>query len=142
MDPVEIRPNKILVKGFAIAVAVIILAVDVYLFTSKSYDGRLILKLVQAGCGIGGLIAAFRIFKKASHKEPFMTLNRYGLTINNGRETLEWSDVQYAMLEETDDHTNIILYGYFGERRVGVSWLDKSPQTIIDLIEAFKAFYH
>lgn len=141
MQPIEIRLNKwkwILMITFLLSG----LAAMFYItFFSGKFDDNTLLKAVTVG-----LIAWLGYWlyfpvRQMIKNEPALTLNKSDITINRKGKPVAylWSQIQGWHIEKDKESSNkyLILETTEGKKSVSISWLEKKPAEIEELIIAY-----
>ena len=142
MQPIEIRLNKwkwILMLTFLLAGQI---AMFYFTFLSGKYDGNTLLKVVTVGVGAWLLYALYFPVKQLIKNEPALILTKSEITISRrGKpDTYLWMQIQGWHLEKDKENSNryLILETAEGKKSYSITWLEKSPAEIEELISEYK----
>lgn len=142
MQPIEIRINKwkwIPMITFLLTGLTVMFYIT---FFSGKFDDNTLLKVVTVG-----LIAWLGYWlyfpvRQMINNEPVLILNKSEITINRkGKPVVYlWSQIQGWHLEKDKENSNryLILETTEGKKSVSITWLEKSPAEIEELIGEYK----
>jgi hypothetical protein len=110
-------------------------------FFSGKFDGNTLLKVVTIGLTAWLLYALYFPLRQLIKKEPVLTLSKSDITINVKRKpvTYLWSQIQGWHIEKDKENSNryLILETTEGKKSVMISWLEKKPAEIEELIISY-----
>ena len=141
MQPIEIRQSKMKLISFIAIMFVSQIGIIYFIFFSKDYNLSTTLKLAYAG--MLALIIYFLYFpiRKLIKNEPVITLTKSEITVNVKRKpiTYLWTQINGWHIEKDKENSNkyLILETTEGKKSVSISWLEKKPAEIEELIIAY-----
>lgn len=142
MESIEIRQNK---KTLIPMLAVLVLALfgmTYYIFLSGRFDNNGTMKLLYVFLTASLIYTIYIPTRKFIKNEPVLKFSNAGLEINEKGKpvSLLWAQVIDWSIEKEEDGGAHYLLIETGEnnRKINISWLDKRPQEIEGLMQAYK----
>ena len=141
MQPIEIRLNKwkwIPMITFLTAGLTVMFYIT---FFSGKFDDNTLLKVVTVGLIVWLLYWLYFPVRQIIKNEPGLILSKSEITINRkGKHvTYLWSQIRSWHIEKDKENSNkyLILETTDGKKSVSISWLEKKPAEIEELISAY-----
>jgi hypothetical protein len=142
MQPIEIRLNKwiwILMLTFLLAGQIVMFY---FTFFSGKFDDNTLLKALTVGLTAWLLYALYFPARQLIKNEPVLILSKSEITINRRGKpiTYLWMQIQDWHIEKDKENSNryLILETTEGKKSVSITWLDKKPAEIEELINEYK----
>ena len=141
MQPIEIRLNKW--KWYPMLTLFVVVQIWVFylLFFSEKYDGKILVKVMYVICASAMLYFARYPVKQLIKNESILTLSKSDITIIEKRKPVAylWSQINNWHIEKDKENSNkyLILETTEGKKSVSISWLEKKPVEIEELIIAY-----
>lgn len=141
MQPIEIRLNKW--KWYPMLTLFVVVQILVFhsVFLSGKYDGNILVKAMYVLCVSAMLYFARYPVRQLIKNEPILILSRSEITTSRRGKpvTYLWSQIQSWHIEKDKETSNkyLILETTEGKKSVSISWLEKKPAEIEELISAY-----
>lgn len=138
MQPIEIRLNKwIWIPMITFLLAGLTMMFYITFFSGK-FDDNTLLKVVTVGLIVWLLYWLYFPVRQIIKNEPVLILNKSEITINRKGKpvTYRWMQIQGWHIEKDKENSNryVILETSEGKKSVSITWLDKKPAEIEELI--------
>ena len=143
MEKIEIRQNKKTLVPMLALLTAALFGTAYYIFFSGKFDNNITVKILYVFLITSLLYAIYIPTKKFFKNEPVLTFSKSEIEINEkGKpvsflwlhvidwkiEKEEYSSTHYLIIETADK-----------KRKVNISWLDKRPSEIEELLQTYKA---
>jgi hypothetical protein len=142
METTEIRQNKKTLIPMLALLAIGFLAGIYYIYFSGKFDNNRTMKIVYAFLSLSLAFTIFIPARKFFKNEPVLTLNNSEIIINEkGRPvSFLWPQIIDWKIEKEEDGGAHYLIIKTAEktRKVNISWLEKSPAEIKELLSLYK----
>lgn len=140
MESIEIRQNKkTLIPVLVIMTISLILVVYVAFFSGEFKNNKTmtffyVFAIVSLAYGI------FIPVRKFLKDEPVLTLNKSEIEINVKGKPVSflWLQVHDWKIEKKDNNSYLIIETSETKKKVDISWLEKTPSEIEELMQTFK----
>jgi len=141
MQPIEIRQSKKKLISFIVIMFVSQIGLVYLIYFSGNYNLSTTLKVAYAGMLAALIYFLYLPVRKLIKNESVITLTKSDITINVKRKpvTYLWSQIQGWHLEKDKENSNwyLILETTEGKKSVMISWLEKKPAEIEELIISY-----
>jgi dipeptide/tripeptide permease len=141
MQPIEIRQSKKKLISFIVIMFVSQIGLVYLIYFSGNYNLSTTLKVAYAGMLAALIYFLYLPVRKLIKNEPVITLTKSDITINVKRKpvTYLWSQIQGWHLEKDKENSNryLILETTEGKKSAHISWLEKKPAEIEELIISY-----
>ena len=121
------------------------IAMFYFTFFSGKFDENTLLKVVTVGVGAWLLYALYFPLKQLIKNEPALIISKSEITITRrGKpDTWLWMQIQSWHIEKDKENSNwyLILETTEGKKSYSITWLEKSPAEIEELINELKSDY-
>ena len=140
MQTIEIRPNKKLLIAFIGLIALVMVGMIIYIFTSNKYADNNLMKLLYVGLNAYLIFSLYKLAKRLKGNRAALTITREAIIIDDygSEQSYKWRDIQDVSISTDDSTSYLTLKTLAGEKKVSISWLDKSPTKIKELIDVYK----
>lgn len=142
METVEIRQNKKTLIPMLVVLALALFGMSYYIFLSGKFDNNNTMKLVYVFLTALLIYAIYIPARKFIKNEPVLKFNTTEIEINEkGKPTLLlWLQVVDWKIEKDEDGGTqyLIIETTDRKHKINVSWLDKRPSEIEELLQTFK----
>ena len=140
MEIIEIRQNKKTVIPMLVLLTATLLGVTYYIYFSGKYDNTNTIKILYFFLTAVLIYAIYMPIKKFIKNEPVLTFSKSEIKINEKGKTnsFSWLEVIDWEMEDDDGTTYLIIKTTDSKRIINISWLDKRPNEIKELLQTFK----
>ena len=141
MQTVEIRPNKKLLIAFMGLIALVMVGMIIYIFTSDKYANNSLMKLLYVGLNAYLIFSLYKLAKGLKGNKAALTLTKDAIIFDDygSEQSYKWRDIQDVSISTGDSTSYLTLKTLAGEKKVSISGLDKSPTKIKELIDEYKS---
>jgi uncharacterized membrane protein len=142
METIEIRQNKKTLIPMLIVVAVGLLGMVYYVYISGRFENNITMKMVYVFLTALLVYKIYNPTKKLIKNEPVLTLSKSEIKINDVGKPISflWMQVvDWKIEKEKDGGTQyLIIETAEHNKKINISWLDKRPVEIEELIRTYK----
>lgn len=142
METIEIRQNKKRLIPMLAFMTAALLGMTYYIFLSGKFDGIIIIKAVFVVAGGSLAYVIYIAAKKLFKNEPVLIIDRNIITIHEKGKPASylWQQVTSWKIEKEKDGPTeyLIIKTADSTKKVNISWLDRSPFEIEQLIHQYK----
>ena len=141
MQTVEIRPNKKLLLAFMGLIALVMVGMIIYIFTSDKYANNSLMKLLYFGLNAYLIFSLYKLAKRLKGNKAALTITKDAIIFDDygSEQSYKWRDIQDVSISTDDSTSYLTLKTLAGEKKVSISGLDKSPTKIKELIDEYKS---
>ena len=141
MQTVEIRPNKKLLIAFMGLIALVMVGMIIYIFTSDKYANNSLMKLLYVGLNAYLIFSLYKLAKRLKGNKAALTITKDAIIFDDygSEQSYKWRDIQDVSISMDDSTSYLTLKTLAGEKKVSISGLDKSPTKIKELIDEYKS---
>jgi len=141
MQTVEIRPNKKLLIAFVGLIALVMVGMIIYIFTSDKYANNSLMKLLYVGLNAYLIFSLYKLAKRLKRNKAALTITKDAIIFDDygSERSYKWRDIQDVSISTDDSTSYLTLKTLAGEKKVSISGLDKSPTKIKELIDEYKS---
>jgi len=141
MQTVEIRPNKKLLIAFMGLIALVMVGMIIYIFTSDKYANNSLMKLLYFGLNAYLIFSLYKLAKRLKGNKAALTITKDAIIFDDygSEQSYKWRDIQDVSISTDDSTSYLTLKTLAGEKKVSISGLDKSPTKIKELIDEYKS---
>jgi hypothetical protein len=142
MQTIEIRQNKkTLIPMLAVLTAALI-GMTYYIYFSGTYDNNNTMKIVYVFLTASLLYSIYIPTKKFVKNEPVLTFRKSEIEINEKGKPVSflWLQIIDWKIEKEEDSSTYYLTIETADtkKRINISWLDKGPSEIEELLRTYK----
>jgi hypothetical protein len=142
METIEIRQNKKTLIPMLVLLLGALIATTYYVYFSGKYDGNIIMKVLYVFLSAILFYAIYFPAKKFFKNEPVLTLSKSEITINEKGKPVSflWAQINDWKIEKDSDGGTqyLIINASALTKKINISWLEKRPSEIEELIYAYK----
>jgi hypothetical protein len=142
METIEIRQNKKTLIPVLVVMAIALFGMTYYIYFSGKFDNNNTMKILYVFLTASLSYAIYIPSKKFFKNEPVLTLSKSEIEINEKGKPLAflWLQVVNWEIEKHEDSGTIYLKIETADKKkkVNISWLDKSPSKIEELLQTYK----
>ena len=140
MQTVEIRPSKKLLIAFMGLIALVMVGMTIYIFTSDKYADNNLMNLLYVGLNAYLIFSLYKLAKRLKGNKAALTITKDAIIFDDygSEQSYKWRDIQDVSISTDDSTSYLTLKTLAGEKKVSISWLDKSPTKIKELIDVYK----
>ena len=141
MQTVEIRPSKKLLIAFMGLIALVMVGMTIYIFTSDKYADNNLMNLLYVGLNAYLIFSLYKLAKRLKGNKAALTITKDAIIFDDygSEQSYKWRDIQNVSISMDDSTSYLTLKTLAGEKNVSISWLDKSPTKIKELIDEYKS---
>lgn len=142
METIEIKQNKKALIPMLVLLAVGFLIGTYYIYFSGKFDNNITMKIVYVFLSASLIYTIFIPARKFIKNEPVLTLNNSEIIINDKGSPVSflWPQIiNWKIKKEEDGGTHyLIIETAEKTRKINLSWLEKSPTEIEELLRIYK----
>lgn len=142
METIEIRQNKKKLIPMFVMLAAALTGMTYYIYFSGTFEVENTITILYILCTALLIYTIYIPTKKLFKNEPVLTFSKYELEINDKGKpvSLLWQQVMDWRIEkESDGDTRyLIVVTTDRERKINISWLDKKPDEIEELLQIYR----
>lgn len=140
MEIIEIRQSKKKLIPMLVLLGLALVGMIYFAFFSGKLDNQSIYKYVYLLATASLAYAIFTSVRKFIKNEPVLTITKSGIEINEkGKpDSLVWLQIRDWKIEQIEQNHYLIIETPEQERKIDISWLDKKPKEIEELIQMYK----
>jgi hypothetical protein len=143
METIEIKQNKKALVPMLVLLTAALLGMVYYIYFSGKFDNKNTMKIVYSILTVSLLYAIYIPVRKFFKNEPVLTFSKSEIEINEKGKAVSFPWLQiidWKIEKETDGGTHyLIIETIDRKRKINISWLDKRPNEIEELLQKYKA---
>ena len=126
--------------AFVVVGVLIATGTTIYIFNLDNSSNNQYLKLAYLGINAYLAFSVYRFWKQLRENNAALLLTSDSLIYHeNGTEQrYKWNDIQDVQIDWEESSTYLKLITTSGEKKVGISFLEKSPKQIKGLVEEYR----
>jgi len=145
METIEIGYNKKYLTLLGTGVLIAILAMNYTTFFTHYFEDRykyvFIWKIVAIALTIYVIIDLRKFLNRIKKKKPYIIISKTGFSFykKDVQISYKWSDITgWDISRSSENNTYLTLLASGNNEKIDVSWLDKKPKQIVELIQHYK----
>ena len=143
METIEIRQNKKTLIPMLALLTAALFGITYYIYFSGKFDNNNTMKILYVFLTASLLYAIYIPAKKFFKNEPVLTFSKSEIEINEKGKPVSflWLQViDWKIEKDSDGNTHyLIVETEDKKRKINISWLDKRPGEIEELLQKYKA---
>jgi hypothetical protein len=143
MEKIEIRQNKKKLIPMLALLTAALFGITYYIYFSGKFDNNNTIKIVYVFLTASLLYAIYIPARKLLKNEPVLTFSKSEIEINEKGKPVSFIWLQiidWKIEKDSDGNTHyLIVETEDKKRKINISWLDKKPSEIEELLQAYKA---
>lgn len=141
METIEIKPNKKLLGGFMIFILLVMTGMTFYIFTSAKYANNSLIKIGYIVFNAYLIYSIYKLIRLLRSNRPTLTISKDALSFSHGdiEHSYKWNNIQDISVFLEDSNSYLKVSTLDGEKKITLSWLDKSPKKIKELVDAYRS---
>jgi DMSO/TMAO reductase YedYZ heme-binding membrane subunit len=143
MEPVEIRQKSISSVSFSAVLLIALIGMNYQIFVVNSNRALSLLGLFSLASSVYLAYVIFLLIMRAVTKEPIIALDNNTITIKKGLKTIAcpWASIHSLEFYKNESSTYLKFRTEGKTQKIGINWLDRSPEEIVEIILAFHKKY-
>ena len=141
METIEIKQNKKTLIPMLALLTAALFGMTYYIYFSSTLDNNNTMKILYIFLTASLIYAIYIPIKKFFKNESVLTFSKSGIEINEKGKpiSLLWLQIiDWKIEKEEDSGTHyLIVETTDGKRKINISWLDKRPREIEELLHNF-----
>lgn len=141
MDTIEIRPNRKYLMPFIGVMILALFFMNYVTFLTDYYEGRSFMwKILSLVLSVSLIASIYKMYRQIKSNAPTLVLSRETFTYykKGGPVSYYWSEIASWNISTEDSTTYLTIEAHGKKDKIGISWLEKSPDQIDELIRGFK----
>jgi hypothetical protein len=143
METIEIRQNKKTLIPMLAVLTAALFGMTYYIYFSGKFDHNITMKILYVFLAVLLVYAICIPARKFFKNEPVLTFSKSEIEINEKGKpvSLLWLQViDWKIEKEEDGGTQYLMIETADtKKKINISWLDKRPSEIEELLQAYKA---
>jgi hypothetical protein len=142
METIEIRQNRKTLIPILVLLTAGLIGGTYYIFFWGKFDTSINMKIIYVSLTASLIYTIYIPARKFFKNEPVLSLNNSGIIINEKGTPVSflWVQIIHWKIEKEEDGGTyyLIIETVDKKRKINISWLDKWPAEIEELIRAYK----
>jgi hypothetical protein len=141
METIEIKPNKKLLGAFMIFILLVMIGMTIYIFTSAKYANNSLIKIGYIVFNAYLIYSIYKLIRLLRSNRPTLTISKGALSFSEGdiEHSYKWNNIQDVSVYLEDSNSYLKVSTLDGDKKITLSWLDKSPKKIKELIDVYRS---
>ena len=136
METVEIKVHRKRLAGILGLIVLVMAGTTVFILPMERHAHHYLAGLLYLGLNAALIYRFYDLAKRLKSKAAVITLSPEAITIEDEDSdySYSWKDIREVAVSNDDCIPYLTLHTIYEERTVRISWLDKSPEKIKELI--------
>lgn len=136
METVEIKVHRKRLAGILALMVLVMAGTTIFILPGEMHAHHYLVELLYIGLNAALIYRLHDLVKRLKSKTAVITLSLEAITIEDEDSdySYSWKDIREVAVSNDDCTPYLTLHTIYEERTVSISWLDKNPGKIKELI--------